>query len=137
MKTNHKTKNIKNKIKNLEAIGLLLLLVSFGWHCLESHSEAVITEDYVYQLNEKLNYVLMSEYDEALKDKERYQGNAVTWVNYDGLSKSITDWKQVQESVGTLKKQKQLFFYIRAGLYVLGSLCVIISKSNFKKGLMN
>ncbi len=112
----------------LEAIGLLLLLVSFGWQCLESHSESVIMEGYVYELNEKLNYVLMSEYNEAIKDSERYQGNAMTWMNYDDLSKNVTDWQQVQESMGTLKRQKQMFFYIRACLFVLGSIFVIISK---------
>lgn len=124
----------KNPSANyIEAIGLLLLLVSFGWQCLESHSEAVIMESYVYELNEKLNYVLMSEYDEAIKDNERYQGNAMTWMNYDDLSKNITDWKQVQESMDTIKRQKQCFFYLRASLFVLGSLCVIFSKLRLNK----
>lgn len=120
-------------VKNLEAMGLSLLLFAFGWQCFQETADSVVLEGYIGELNEKLYYIMTSEYDEAIKDNNRYQGTAVSYVNYDSFHEANKDWYQVQESIAVLKEQGKTFYYIRIVLFIVGSCFVIVSKTSLVK----
>ena len=118
----------KYKIKRwLEPIGLFLLLVSFGWQCLEESTNQMRIEGYFYEMNEKMIAIWESIYDEALHS-ERYDGKAMVVVNYDIINDQIKDWGQIQKELSTINEQSSLFFWIRAALYGVGSIFVVLSK---------
>ena len=81
----------------------------------------------MYETNEKLLYVWMGIYDEALHSN-RYGGKAVVSVNYDSLNEYIKDWGEVKNEMATLDSQANLFFRIRVVLYVIGSIFIILAK---------
>lgn len=85
-----------------ELLGLALLLISFGWQCLEEHSSQLKNEVYMYELNEKLITLWEATYDEALHS-ERYNGNTMVTVNYDALDSSFKYWKEVQDEMTVIK----------------------------------
>lgn len=120
----------------LEPIGLLLLLFSFGWQCFEAHSSEKRVDSYAYELNEKLLAIWTAEYDEALKS-DRYLGETKVTVDYDVLNKDIKDWNKIQKELMTISNQRNIAFYIRLALYVLGSLLICIAKLPQSKHLKN
>lgn len=113
--------------KWLEPIGLFLLLLAFGWQCIEERTDQMKAESYFYEMNEKLIAIWSGIYDEALHS-ERYNGKAMVAVNYDAINDQIKDWYQIQKELSTIDGQSSLFFWIRAALYGIGSIFVVISK---------
>lgn len=125
--------NMKECIRKwLEPLGLILLLVAFGWQCLAEHSKQVKYEGYIYEMSQKLDAIWLGVYDEALHS-DRYHGEALVATNYDALNGLVRDWQQIQKSFGQLNAQGSLFFKIRVILYVLGSFLVIAAKWPRKK----
>lgn len=124
---NRQTNLHKKMYHWFEPIGLVLLLLSFGWQCLDEHTNQMKVESYMYETNEKLLYVWMGIYDEALHSN-RYRGKAVVSVNYDSLNEYIKDWGEVKNEMATLDSQANLFFRIRVVLYVIGSIFIILAK---------
>lgn len=120
-------KKHKSLFRWLEPLGLALLLISFGWQCLEEHIRQAKYEGYIYEMNEKIIAIWDGIYDEALHS-ERYHGSTTIAVNYDVLNKSVKYWEEVQEGMETIAHQESLFFYIRILLYVVGSILIISAK---------
>ena len=122
------------KIKHwMEPIGLALVLFSFGWQCFEDHSIQTRTKGYFYDLNDRVNAIWSSVYDEAL-DSERYKGETVMSVDYDSLNAQFKDWNEVKKEYALVERQANIFFWIRLVLYALGSIMIILSKVlNIKK----
>lgn len=119
--------NEKKFKKWFEPIGLFLLLLAFGWQCIEERTDQMKVESYFYEINEKMIAIWSGIYDEALHS-ERYDGNAMVSVNYDSMKDQIKDWGQIQKELSTINGQSSLFFWIRAALYVIGSIFVVLSK---------
>ena len=111
----------------MEPIGLMMLLFAFGWQSLEEHSYQIKYEGYIYELNENIMSIWSGVYDEALHS-DRYKGEAMVWVNYDILNRSMKDWKQIKEEFQQIDKQASFFFWSRVVLYLLGSLLIIYGK---------
>ena len=126
---NHKSVSdmCKKFVRWFEPIGLILLLVAFGWQCLDEHSQQIKMESYLYETNEKLVAIWEGVYDEALHS-ERYNGNTTVSVNYDVLDKNFKYWNEVKNGMSTLDKQSDFFSLIRVVLYVLGSILIIVAK---------
>lgn len=120
------------RAKWLEPIGLLLLLLAFGWQCFEEFGRQNQFEGYIYEIDQKLEAIWMSVYDEALHS-ERYHGDAVTYVNYDSLHASSKDWGQIKNDLEDVSQQVAISFWVRVVLYILGSISVIASKIPNKK----
>ena len=76
--------------KWLEPLGLILLLVAFGWQCLAEHSKQVKYEGYIYEMSQKLDAIWLGVYDEALHS-DRYHGEALVSTNYDALNGLVRD----------------------------------------------
>ena len=110
-----------------EPIGLILLLSAFGWQCLEEHLYQSEVEGYIYDFNDKLLHIWDGIYDEALQS-DRYSGHAVVAVNYDVANLAMKDWQQMKEEFSFLDGQLSFCFWIRAVLYVLGSVFIIRAK---------
>ena len=115
------------KKKYWEPIGLILLLSAFGWQCLEEHSYRSEVEGYIYEFNDKLLHIWDGIYDEALRS-DRYMGHAAVAINYDVANLAMKDWQQMKEDFCSLDSQLSFFFWIRAFLYVLGSIFIIGAK---------
>lgn len=113
--------------KWLEPIGLLMLLLAFGWQCIEERTVQMKVESYFCEMNEKMIVIWSGIYDEALHS-ERYDGKAMVDVNYDAINDQIKDWGQIQKELSAINEQASLFFRIRAALYILGSVFVVVSK---------
>lgn len=120
----------------LEPIGLLLLLFSFGWQCFETYSSEKRVDSYAYELNEKLLAIWTAEYDQALKS-DRYIGETKIIVDYDVLNEAVKDWNKIQEELMTISNQRDIAFYVRFALYVLGSLLICIARLPQSKHLKN
>lgn len=119
---------IKKKIGRwLEPIGLAFLLVSFGWQCLEERTNQMENEGYLFEMNEKLISIWDGIYDDAVHS-DRYNGKTMVFVDYDSLNASIRDWSQMKKELSTIDRQANQFFWIRAVLYCIGSICIILSK---------
>ena len=57
---------MKERIRKwLEPLGLILLLVAFGWQCLAEHSKQVKYEGYIYEMSQKLDAIWLGVYDEV------------------------------------------------------------------------
>ena len=110
----------------LEPIGLTLLLFAFGWQCLEDYSNQRIYEEYVYELNQKLDVIWTGIYDEALHS-ERYQGDRLVSTNFDVMNSLVKDWENIQKEMTNLNTQTSSFFLCRVFLYILCSICMILS----------
>ena len=67
---------MENLKKWLEPIGLFMLLLAFGWQCIEERTDQMKVESYFYEMNEKLIAIWSGIYDEALHS-ERYDGKAM------------------------------------------------------------
>ena len=122
--------------KWFEPIGLLLLLFSFGWQCFEEYSSEKRVESYTYEINEKLMTIWAAEYDEALRS-DRYTGEKMISVNYDVIDKNVKDWNTIQEELTVVSKQRNISFYVRVALYILGSLLICITKLPHNKEINN
>ncbi len=118
---------MQNLKKWLEPIGLLLLLLAFGWQCIEERTSQMRTESYVLELNEKLIFIWDGVYDEAIH-RNCYNGKSMGWVDYDSINKTIKDWGQIQRELSTINRQDSFFFRIRVVFYILGSVLVLLSK---------
>lgn len=123
-----KEMSLKKWILWFEPVGLILLLFAFGWQCLAEHAAQMKTEGYILEINEKLLFIWDGIYDEALHS-DRYDGNAMVWVNYDSHNQSMKTWGQTQKELSVISKQKELFGTIRIVLFVIGSVLVILSKT--------
>lgn len=78
-------------------------------------------------MNDKMIAIWSGIYDEALHS-ERYDGKAMVAVNYDTINDQIKYWEQIQKELSTINEQSSLFFWIRAVLYGIGSIFVVLSK---------
>ena len=120
---------------NLEPIGLLLLLFSFGWQCFEEHSNNTVYEAHILNLNEKLNAIWDATYDEVVHT-ERFQnectrqGKTVSyWLNYEDTNRrTFKDWRDTKEEISVVESQRDFGWSCRLVLYILGSVLIIIPK---------
>ena len=111
----------------LEPIGLVLLLLAFGWQCWEEQAYQLKVYGLFYEEDQKLEAVWMGIYDEALQS-ERYHGKASVLVDYDVINRTLRDWGQIRKDFTTLDKQTSFFLWARVVFYVLGSILVVVGK---------
>ena len=127
-KTNRQRKICWQTMKKwFEPIGLVFLLVAFGWQFFEGISTQTVIEGYFLETNEKLLAIWEGIYDEAIHS-ERYEGETIGFGDYDSINSSIKGWNQVKEKVSTLEKQENMFFWIRVVLYIIGSCFIVVAK---------
>ena len=117
---------MKRRFQMLEPLGLILLLFSFGWQCFEEYSNQRINEKYIYEINKKLDVIWSSIYDEALHS-ERYHGEGLVSTDYDVMNSLVKDWEYIQKDIINLHTQSSNFGEVRVILYIIGSICMILS----------
>lgn len=117
--------------KNLEAIGLFFLIVSFGWQCFEEHCNQTINEAHIITINEKLDAIWGAAYDEVLHS-ERYKGRRMNYLGYETLNDhTIKDWSTIKKELSGVEAQGNFGWICRVFLYILGSILIIVPKLNF------
>lgn len=134
MRVNRSIQKLWDIIKTkFEAIGLLFLLISFGWQCFEDNSNEAIFEAHMYDINEKLDEIWFAEYNEDMYTKgfSTFRDNKVPF-NYDYYNitnkKTFNDWNSKKNEFSTIEAQKDFGWIFRVFLYIVGSIFVIISK---------
>ena len=99
-------------ILNAEGIGLLMILFSFGWQCLEESSNQMNNEYHFLIINEKLDAIWSSEYDDAIKSG-RHQTESMFYFNYGNANnRTIKHWDEMKQELSLLSSQTQSFSYI-------------------------
>ena len=120
---------------NIEVIGLLLLLISFGWQCFEDNSNEAVYEAHILNINEKLDAIWAAAYDEVVHT-DRFQteclrnGNMpLFWFNYlDANVRTFKDWSSIKEELSVIETQRDFGWTCRVVLYILGSILIMIPK---------
>lgn len=126
---------LRRFLKNLEPIGLLLILISFGWQCFEDNSNSSVYESHILNINEKLNAIWAAEYDEVIHTEEyqrEYQREgkiALNWFNYEFANNSIfKDWEETKDDLNVIESQRKTGWICKVILYILGSIFIILPK---------
>lgn len=113
--------------KKLEAIGLFLVLASFGWQCFEEHCNQSINEAHIITINKKLDALWLAEKDNAKYDG-RFNSKEVFWFSYDINNESFKDWESMKQDILLIESQSNFGWSCRIFLYILGSFLIIIPK---------
>ena len=118
----------------IEVLGLILLLFSFGWECVENYNDRLFDDTWRYDTSVVIDAICSSEIDEAFHDEDRSKGHITLYgVNYDGLFNQYNSHNYTttynQKSNGITDNAA----YLRIVLYVIGSVLVIVSKLEKKK----
>lgn len=118
----------------IEALGLILLLFSFGWECIENYNNRLFDDRWRYDTSIIIDAICSSELDEAFHDEDRSKGHkSILGVNYDN---SLSQF-QIHNYVETYNQRDNGItdnaVYLRIILYVVGSVLVIVSKLEKKK----
>ena len=134
MRVNRSIQKLWDIIKTkFEAIGTLLLLVSFGWQCFEDNSNDAFFEAHMYDINEKLDAIWFAEYNEVMDTKgfSTFRDNKLPF-NYDYYyitnKKTFNDWNSKKNEFSTIEAQKDFGWKCRVLLYIVGSILTMIPK---------
>lgn len=112
-----------------QPIGLLLLLVAFLWQTEEEYLNSFAEETYKIEINEKLLYLWMAEYDDALADGRVQKNDSVismNFVNYDDIRSRFKTWGDIKNELEDVDKQYSYASTIRFFLYIVGSIFVLL-----------
>lgn len=121
-----------NKMGKLEALGLLLLLVAFGWECFAQTLANDKTEALLQTLHQKIDVLWDCEYARFAQSEK----NVTTSNMFVDLNVENHHWayyEQIRENFRRLDEQKDTGETVRIVLYIVGSICIISSKW-FNKG---
>lgn len=112
-----------------QPIGLLLLLVAFLWQTEEEYLNSFAEETYKIEINEKLLYLWMAEYDDALANGRVQKNDSIismNFVNYDDIRSRFKTWGDIKNELEDVDKQYSYASTIRFFLYIVGSIFVLL-----------
>lgn len=112
-----------------QPIGLLLLLAAFLWQTEEEYLNSFAEETYKIEINEKLLYLWMAEYDDALADGRVQKNDSVismNFINYDDIRSRFKTWGDIKNELEDVDKQYSYASTIRFFLYIVGSIFVLL-----------
>ena len=114
----------KNRI---ESIGLIFLLISFGWQTLENSSKSSSAEVDIYQINEKLDSIwfLLSE---IYSHSDLNNTSTITRAGFANLMTEWKGWAKLKTEKAKVEEQETVFFCLRLLLYAVGSIMLIVPK---------
>lgn len=114
-------------IKKIEALGLIILLISFGWQIIESNSSSLSREVDLYHINQKIDAIWSVLSAEYIQDHSN-ETNSYKSVNINAYEKSWMDWGKMKKDKEYLNNQLRIFMWIRILLYLIGSIMIIYPK---------
>lgn len=129
-------KNMRRHIKNLlEPIGLAILLAAFVWQMRSVYVNQSINNAKIYKFEEAIDCILECEVDEALRDRNRYKGEAIMEVGYDGILNFSAAFYEDTKDICDKKDKANYAWWWQFALYIIGSACVIGGKTwnNYEK----
>lgn len=118
----------------IEALGLILLLFSFGWECVEDYNDRSFDDTWRYDTSAVIDVICSSEMDEAFHNEDRSKGhNTLYVVNYDDAFQQYNSHNYADTFNQRNNNTIDISAYIRIVLYVIGSVLVIVSKLEKKE----
>ncbi len=124
--------NMKINNSKIEGIGLILLLLSFGWQAFQQDISDLAKDQQDYQIHEKLDNI-WNVITDMYTHSSSNTSNASTKVNIEA---ALENWKlygNILSERTTVEYQAKLFLTIQIILYILGSICLIIPKFRNEK----
>jgi hypothetical protein len=121
-------------INHLEAFGLVLILISFGWQTFENHANSIIKNSDLYDIHEKLDKTWGIIADQYSKDNET---TTTVYSNYENSVKTWKYWNELKRHKKSVEGQAQISSEIRGFLYIIGSVLILIPKFQDKKTIPN
>ncbi|WP_461633273.1 hypothetical protein [Labilibaculum euxinus] len=125
-------RKFKPFFSNFEAIGLILILISFGWQQFESDSNALRNREDLYQIHKKLDAVgavLIEDYWKNYPDELESPPGYNVKVYFNNWK----HWNDLEKNKETLKNQIAVGKNARIVLYLIGSLFFIYSRLKIEK----
>lgn len=122
---NSNDKTITVTASHIEGIGLLFLLIAFGWQCFSS--DLIRINDSPYYIDQKLDHIWNAIYDNHTKST-RYKGDAYIYLNYDLINNNWPSSEKIEKENNKLTKQIKTTSTINIIFYILGSILIITSK---------
>ena len=113
----------------LELLGMFILLVAFVWQMHSVYMSQWVTNAKLYKFETALDQILMCEVDEAIKDSTRYKGEAVMWVDYDGVRNFSEAYYEDAKRIEKWQDSANQSWAWQVVLYFIGSLCVWLGKA--------
>lgn len=114
-------------MNKLEGIGLILILLAFGWQVFEEDIHVLSSTTDKYQLHEKLDAIWMLLVDEHFEVNERETFPAIS-TNVDLINKNWKYWSEIVEEKERITYQSKVVSTIRILLYLIGSVMLILPK---------
>lgn len=114
--------------KYLEPIGMFILLVAFVWQMHSVYMSQWVTNAKLYKFEKALDQILLCEVDEALKDNMRYKGEAMMYVDYDGVRNFSEAYYEDARRIEKWQDSASRSWRWQVVLYFIGSVCVLINK---------
>lgn len=116
----------KNKI---EVLGLILLLIAFGWQCWHEYRQETQYKALMYEFNQQLFSIHTLVYNDVLK-QDYFAGEERFKIEEGSYAPMNYDWIEIQKRNINLEKESEIAFTFRMVFYILGSVLIILSKIN-------
>lgn len=114
------------KMNKLEEIGLILILIAFGWQVFEEDFDVLSSTTDKYQLHEKLDAIWMLLADEYYEEDEKPFPTIST--NVKSINNNWKYWSDLAGEKTKINYQSTLISTVRILFYFIGSVFVIIPK---------
>ncbi len=115
------------KSNKIEAIGLVFILVAFGWQIFEEEIRELSGETDKYQLHQKLDD-LWAINSAIYTHSDINNSGAIANINYEHISNNWKYWKGLKAEKEDVNRQEKLFAWLRILLFILGSIMIIVAK---------
>lgn len=115
--------------KKCEVLGLVFLLIAFGWQCWHEYRQETQIKAIMYEFNQQIFCIHSLVYNDVLK-QDYYTGEEMFCIREDMYKPMNYDWCEVQQKNSNIDRESEWAFKIRVMFYVIGSVLIIVSKSN-------
>lgn len=120
----------KYKIRHdaFEAMGLLILLLSFGFQYFSSDLQSISDETPIIKINDNILKLSSNDLDiiEYLNNPDAYKDNSLK--NIEDRKSHLSDWSDIKNSIKEVEEQQNKMTYMYLSLYLLGSLIIVTPK---------
>lgn len=115
------------KFNKIEGIGLILLLISFGWQLFQDELISTEEDSIEYQIHQKLDAIW--ELNSAIYTHSQINNSqTLANINYPALSDSWKYWDSIKKHRSSLYAQKEIIGNISILFFIIGSILIIVAK---------
>lgn len=115
------------KPNKTEAIGLLFVLIAFGWQIFEEELNILSGNTDKYQLHEKID-AIWNINSAIYTHSEFNKSGAIADINYPHIAEKWKDWEKLKSEKELVDSQGKYFGIIRIIIFAIGSMLIIYAK---------